>query len=165
MDQSTIDALQQAWLIEQATAHPPALQIGCGMKPIVGAVNTDPNPERARWADYQCYADNLPFEDASFGSVVSSHVINSLPDPGEAFREWARVLKPGGMCCHVIPDWRYAPDRKSSKYPFERQGFGWMGPEPFRTEIMAPLADVFQVIELANFTEFNWSFKLVAVRL
>jgi len=165
VDQATIDFLQQQWLVDIAAAYPPALHVGCGMKPIIGAVNTDPNPDRRQWADVPCDVHAMPFDDAAFGCVLSSHVINSLRDPIAAFREMARVLRPGGWCCHVIPDWRYAPDRKTSRYPFERQSFGWHGPEAFRTEIMSQLADVFEVVELANFREFNWSFKLRAIRL
>lgn len=165
MDQRMIDYLQQAWLVEQAESSPRALQIGCGMKPIQGIINTDPNPDRWAYSDIAADAHRLPFETGTFGCVVSSHVINSLKDPLRAFREMARVLASGGMCCHVIPDWRYAPDRKSSGYPFERQHFGWMGPEPFSNEVMVHLSDVFSVIELENFRGFHWSFKLRAVRL
>ena len=163
MDQARIDLLQQNWLEDQAYAHPQALQIGCGMKRIEGAMNTDPNPDREAWCDEVADAHQLPEAwTETFGSVVSSHVLNSLKDPHQAFLEMARVLKPGGYCCHVIPDWRYAPDRMSTRYFYDKHYQGWMGPEPFRDEIMGPLAGVFEIVELENFTEFNWSFKLVA---
>jgi SAM-dependent methyltransferase len=165
MDQATIDRIQQMWIAHQANIHPPALQIGCGMKPIPGALNTDPNPERARWADTPADAHALPFEPETFGCVVSSHVINNLRDPVLAFREMARVLVPGGWICHVIPDWRYAPDRKSSRYPFDKHHYGWRGPDEFSMWFTPVLGDLFEMVELANFTEFNWSFKLRAVKL
>ena len=41
-------------------------------------------------------AETLPFEDESFDVVTNRIVIWSLPNPGVAVREWARVLKPGG---------------------------------------------------------------------
>jgi len=165
MDQETIDFLQQDWLEKQAEAHPWALQIGCGMKRIEGAMNTDPNPDRERWTDRVADAHDLPFCDGVFGSVVSSHVINALRDPHVAFMEMARVLRFHGHICHVIPDWRYAPDRLSSHHPFEKMYQGWLGPEEFYKEIMAPLSGVFEVVKLENFTEFNWSFKLVAFKI
>lgn len=41
-------------------------------------------------------AESLPFDDGSFDVVTNRIMIWSLPNPGVAVREWARVLKPGG---------------------------------------------------------------------
>ncbi len=41
-------------------------------------------------------AERLPFEDASFDTVVSTLVICTVEDPAAAFAEIRRVLKPGG---------------------------------------------------------------------
>ena len=44
-----------------------------------------------------CEASALPFEDASFDLVFGHAVLHHLPDPDEAFREFRRVLRPGGV--------------------------------------------------------------------
>ena len=44
----------------------------------------------------QGYIDRLPFEDASFDSVISNGVINLVANKEDTFKEAARVLKPGG---------------------------------------------------------------------
>ncbi len=41
-------------------------------------------------------AEELPFEDGWFDCVVSTWTLCSVPDPGRAVTEVARVLKPGG---------------------------------------------------------------------
>jgi len=41
-------------------------------------------------------AERLPFEDASFDTVVSTLVFCTVPEPAPALAETARVLRPGG---------------------------------------------------------------------
>src|SRR3954454_3890544 len=41
-------------------------------------------------------AEALPFEDSSFDLVFGHAVLHHLPDLHQAFREFARVLRPGG---------------------------------------------------------------------
>ncbi len=41
-------------------------------------------------------AERLPFADASFDTVVATFVHCTIPDPGAALAEIARVLRPGG---------------------------------------------------------------------
>lgn len=41
--------------------------------------------------------ERLPFEDAEFDGVYANFVVEHLEDPDTAFREWRRVLRPGGF--------------------------------------------------------------------
>lgn len=80
------------------------------LAPLVGrVVATDLTPEMlettARLAraggienldTRQADAENLPFPDASFDLVTCRIALHHFPDPGRAFAEFARVLKPGG---------------------------------------------------------------------
>ena len=57
-------------------------------------------------------ADNIPLPDASQDYVISSHVVEHLPDPVGAFFEWQRVLKDGGIVFMILPKPdAHAPDR------------------------------------------------------
>jgi SAM-dependent methyltransferase len=47
---------------------------------------------------------SLPFPDASFGSVLSVHSIEHVPDPKRVLAEAARVLEPGGVAVFVTPN-------------------------------------------------------------
>lgn len=49
-------------------------------------------------------AETLPYQNNTFDFVASSHVIEHLPDPYSALREWMRVTKTGGRILVVVPD-------------------------------------------------------------
>ena len=48
-------------------------------------------------------ARHLDFKDGHFDRVVATHVLEHIPDPRSALREWSRVLKPGGILSLVLP--------------------------------------------------------------
>lgn len=54
-------------------------------------------------------AENLSFEAERFDAVVSRHLIWTLSNPASAFREWARVTKPGGRVLTDVPDKHHHP--------------------------------------------------------
>jgi len=51
--------------------------------------------------------DALPFADASFDAVLSTHVAEHLAHPEAAFGEMARVLRPGGRLLLLTPNRRH----------------------------------------------------------
>ena len=53
--------------------------------------------------DIDAEADMLPIEDDSLDYVVTSHVIEHLPNPIRAFAEWDRVLHVGGYIFMIVP--------------------------------------------------------------
>ena len=54
-------------------------------------------------------AEDLSFEDGIFDAVISRHLIWTLADPATAFREWARVIKPGGRVITDVPGKHHHP--------------------------------------------------------
>lgn len=49
------------------------------------------------------FANQLPFRDASFDTVLSTQVWEHVEDPGAAARETFRVLRPGGHLVVTVP--------------------------------------------------------------
>ncbi len=49
-----------------------------------------------RYVTAVAYAENMPFGDGEFDTVVSTHVMCSVSDQGRVLAEIRRVLKPGG---------------------------------------------------------------------
>jgi ubiquinone/menaquinone biosynthesis C-methylase UbiE len=49
----------------------------------------------------QAPAEDLPFEDGSFDTVTLVYVLCTVPDPGAALAEIARILKPGGRLLFI----------------------------------------------------------------
>src|SRR5215831_3044766 len=106
------------------------LDVGCGMRPyentfFAGAskyIGTDYLSERSR-PDVVCSALDLPFAENEFDTVVSTEVLEHVPDPLRALREMHRVLKPGG--CLVLSTPMYWP-RHELPYDFFRYPYDGM---------------------------------------
>jgi len=69
-------------------------------------------------------ADQLPWPDGHFDTIVADSVLEHLDDPHQALKEWARVLRPGGTL--VV----WSPNRFSIALdPHVRLwGIGWLTP-------------------------------------
>ncbi len=98
------------WSAEVASVFPYCT--GNGIDPGAGTRTVRDDTLRVDcFADYEpdCVADatRLPFPDATFDYVFNSHLLEHLPDPRAAIREWLRLLKPGGHLAMVIPDTRF----------------------------------------------------------
>jgi len=53
--------------------------------------------------DIEASAESIPLPDVSQDFVLSSHVLEHLPDAVRALLEWDRLLRPGGICFIIHP--------------------------------------------------------------
>ncbi len=92
--------LMRAGVIERATCS----DISPGMLATLSA-----NAQRLglEVATAQADAEQLPFADASFDLVLGHAVLHHIPDLPQAWREFARVLKPGGTVLFAGEPSRY----------------------------------------------------------
>lgn len=87
-------------------------------------------------ADLYGYADSIPIEDNSLDYILSSHVIEHVPNPIKAFFEWDKKLKSGGIIFMIFP--KYYADPKDITRPISSlQSFidQYNSPQPLSDEI------------------------------
>ena len=107
--------------------HKPTLRLLAGLEGVelgaaahnpfgVKAINVAPEFDEQEYAEVQRglgnepakidlygHAGGIPVDDESQDFVLSSHVLEHIPDPISAFLEWQRVVKPGGYVVMVVP--------------------------------------------------------------
>lgn len=68
-------------------------------------------------------AQKLELGDCEFDAVFSRNVTWNLENPGQAYEEWVRVLKSGGLLCNFDADWygHLYDEEKRSGYEKDRQ--------------------------------------------
>jgi len=96
----------------------------------------------------QAGAEELPFEDASFDTVVSTLVFCSVGDPSRGLAEVRRVLKPGGtfrFVEHVRADGGWKARVQDAIVPL----WGWLGAgcHPNRRTLETMKAAGFEIVE------------------
>jgi SAM-dependent methyltransferase len=104
------------------------LDVGCGRRPyqksfFAGAtryIGTDYLSDRSQ-PDVISSALQVPFAAGSFDTVVSTEVLEHVPDPLRALREMERVLKPGGYVILSTPMYwpRHEVPYDFFRYPYD----------------------------------------------
>ncbi len=83
------------------------LQLGCGIRPLEGAVNHD-KEKHSEFVDVEWDLDNMPWpwQDEEFEKVIALDVMEHLKrDVNEWLDECWRILKPGGLLVLKLPAW------------------------------------------------------------
>ena len=104
------------------------LDVGCGHRPyektfFSGAtkyIGADYLADRSQ-ADVLASALRIPFADAVFDTVVSTEVLEHVPDPARALHEMQRVLRPGGHLIMTTPLYwpRHEVPYDFFRYPYD----------------------------------------------
>ncbi len=100
-------------------AHGALLDVGCGEKPyeafftpyVTSYVGVEHEAtfglthaaKRSSGPDVYYDGTRLPFDDASFDTVLNVQVLEHTPEPQQLVNEMARVLRPGGLLIVNVP--------------------------------------------------------------
>lgn len=135
-----------SWMNEFLDGYAPVYEVGCGAgfsrafidHPDYRLTDVTKNG----WVDLRVDALNMPFEDASVGAIVASHMIHHLATPQVFFDEVRRVLKPGGRL--VISEINTSLMMRALLKAMRHEGYGYD-------------IDVFDASTIANRHDDPWS--------
>lgn len=119
--QNWIQSLSESFLEKNVRG----LEIGSGeqtIAPVGCTVLSDAYAEHAganSLATEFFPAEQIPYPDAHFDFILNEHVLEHLPNPIRALREWRRVLKPGGELFLFLPHPARTFDRNRVITPIE----------------------------------------------
>lgn len=93
-------------------------------------------------------AEALDFADASFDAIISRNVMWNLPHPETAYREWLRVLKPGGLLLNY--DAEYARAHHSQKLP-TKNAHADIAPE-----LLDECHNIYHMLDISAYNRPQW---------
>jgi SAM-dependent methyltransferase len=82
------------------------LELGSGggfLKQVIPEVVTSDVLSLPGLVDIQCYAQQMPFDDATVSAIFMTNVFHHIPDSAAFLKEASRVLMPGGRVVMIEP--------------------------------------------------------------
>lgn len=112
------------------------VDIGCGEKPYLEmllpylesyvGIDHEGTIHDTSYMDREGSAYQLPARDEEFDTVLCTEVLEHLEEPGEAVREAARVLAPGGYAIYTVPLFWHLHEEPRDYFRFTRHGLRYL---------------------------------------
>ena len=99
-------------------------------------------------------AEKLDFPDESFDVVISRNLTWTLPHPIEAYKEWNRVLKPGGML--LVYDAEYA---KGFHYCDQNEN---LAHGEVAKQMMEECHDIYHMLSISTLDRPDWDAQVLS---
>lgn len=93
-------------------------------------------------------AEAPEFADASFDVVISRNVMWNLPHPETAYRQWLRVLKPGGLLLNY--DAEYARNHHNQKLPTQNAH------ADIAPELLEECHNIYHMLDISAYNRPEW---------
>ncbi len=113
--------------------------------------------------------ENIPLRSGSVDRIVCMVVLEHTRDPHNVLREFARVLKPGGVLVMVVPFLWEEHQIPHDYFRFTRYGVRLLfDSSPFRLDLVSPMGGFFWVcarrsVGLLSFFQGGWRWILFAL--
>lgn len=104
------------------------LDVGCGTQPylpyfshILKKTACDFDADRGN-VDFDCPADNVPLADSCMDSILCTEVLEHVPEPMAVWKEFYRLLRPGGKVLLTTPMYWPAHELPYDFYRYPEHG-------------------------------------------
>jgi len=107
----------------------------------------------------------LNYPDDSFDLLLSRNVTWSLRDPEAAYREWRRVLRPGGRLLIFDSNWyrhKFDPEARRLKEADEGEAFTRFGFQPFQEPDPELAEAIYSHLPLGRHLRPDWDLEKLA---
>lgn len=107
------------------------LDVGCGLQPYrsyfskVSSHRACDHDATRGDVDFACPADRIPLGDESLDSILCTEVLEHVPDPLAVWREFHRLLRPGGKVLLTTPMYWPAHELPYDFYRYPEHGLRW----------------------------------------
>lgn len=108
------------------------LDVGCGTQPYRGYFNHIPKVTACDFdagrgnVDFACPAHQVPLPDACMNAILCTEVLEHVPDPLAVWKEFNRLLRPGGKVLLTTPMYWPAHEIPYDFYRYPEHGLRYL---------------------------------------
>lgn len=149
------------------------LDVGCGQQPyasyfthVTRKRTSDFDSKRGK-VDFECPANKIPLPNASLDSILCTEVLEHVPEPLAVWREFNRLLRPGGKVLLATPMYWPGHEEPYDFYRYPEYGLRHLAKESgFQIVRLIPRGGPWAMLgqvglhAMPQFIRFRWQRRL-----